>query len=210
MSLFGKFKIWKFEKNRLEAFSDGVFAFIITILVLEIKVPHLDVHADSSELWNKLKEIFPVLFSWVVSFLIIGMLWLQHHNILQMAKKADYAIVWLNTLMLLFTALIPFPSELMGLYPNNSLAVASLGIVMLLSGTMIIVLYYYIADNYLTDKYDKKTVMKNVRKSLIAGPLLYGVAIASAWVNTYITFAIYGIVPILFLLPLDKPKDKEG
>src|SRR3954463_11107119 len=90
MSLVDRFKIWKFEKNRLEAFSDGVFAIIITILVLDIKVPHLDVHADPAELLQELFKIVPVLVSWVVSFLIIGTLWLQHHNILHMAFKADY------------------------------------------------------------------------------------------------------------------------
>jgi len=209
MSISDKFKIWKFDKMRLEAFSDGVFAIIITILVLDVKVPHIDHSTESSEiLWDELRQshIFPVLLSWVISFLIIGTYWLNHHNILRMATKSDYGMVWINTLMLLFTALIPFPAEMMGLYPHNSLAVGSLGIVLLLSGTMLITLYYYVANNYLSEQYDKATVKKNVRKSLIIGPAFYGIAIASAWVNTYITFVIYAIVPLLFIVPLDKPK----
>jgi uncharacterized membrane protein len=206
MSVADRFKIWKFEKNRLEAFSDGVFAIIITLLVLEIKIPQLGEHADSAGLWQALKDIFPVLFSWVISFMIVGTLWLQHHNILSMARKADYAMVWLNTLFLLFTSLIPFPLHLMGEYPTVPLAVASLGIVLLFVSVFLIAIYYYSVKNYLSESYDKAEVMKNVRKSVIAGPLFYLIAIGSAWVSTAITFSIYGIVPVLFILPLDKPK----
>lgn len=209
MKLLNRFKIWKFEKNRLEAFSDGVFAIIITLLVLEIKIPEIPKNADSTEFWNALKEIFPVIFSWVVSFLIVGTFWLQHHNILRMATKADYAIAWMNTVFLLFATLIPFPAEMMGRYPHIPLAVASLGIVMLLSTAVAITMFYYIAQNYLTHEYTKKDVMKNVRRAYLLGPLLYIIAIASAWLDTRITFAIYAIVPVLFILPMDKPRQLE-
>ena len=209
MALADKFKIWKFEKNRLEAFSDGVFAIIITLLVLEIKIPQLGEHATSAGLWQALKDIFPVLFSWVISFLIVGTLWLQHHNVLSMARKADYAMVWLNTVFLLFTSLIPFPLHLMGEYPQVPLAVASLGIVLLCVSLLIVALYHYVVMNYLSEAYHQAEVMKNVRLAYFVGPLFYLIAIGLAWVNTAITFAIYAAVPLLFILPLDKP-DKKG
>ena len=203
-----KFKIWIFEKNRLESFSDGVFAIIITLLVLEIKIPYMITMVSSTELVVALKKILPVLFSWVVSFLIIGTFWLNHHNILGMAKKADYAMVWMNTIMLLFASLIPFPTHLMGAYPRIPLAVASLGIVMFFASGALIWLYYYVVKNYLRDDYDYKTSIVNVKRSFIAAPILYVVAILLAWVHTYITFAIYALIPLLFILPLDKPRRK--
>jgi uncharacterized membrane protein len=202
---FDKFKIWKFNKDRLEAFSDGVFAIVITLLVLELKVPHLKDVSDAHELKEKLMELFPVFLSWVISFLVVGALWLQHHNILRMAKKADYGLVWNNHLFLLFTTLIPFPTALMGEYPGIPLAVASFGIVMFFATGMLGLIYYYVVKNYLREEYHKPVVMKNVRFALIAGPVFYIVAIASAWFSSYITFAIYCIIPLLFLTPLDKP-----
>jgi uncharacterized membrane protein len=86
MGFANKFKIWQFDKYRLETFSDGVFAIIITLLVLELKVPHLEVD-NSSKMFLELKKLFPVFCSWVISVLIVGTLWLNHHNVLHMAKK---------------------------------------------------------------------------------------------------------------------------
>ncbi len=202
---FDKFKIWKFNKGRLEAFSDGVFAIVITLLVLELKVPHLEDKKNAKELSDKLVELFPIFLSWVISFLVVGALWLQHHNILRMARKVDYGLVWNNHLFLLFTSLIPFPTALMGDYPDIPFAVASFGIVMFFATGMLSLIYFYIVKNYLREEYHKATVMKNVRFALISGPIFYIIAIGSAWISVYITFAIYCIIPLLFLTPLDKP-----
>jgi uncharacterized membrane protein len=209
VSLINKFKLWQFDKTRLETFSDGVFAIIITLLVLELKMPHDESIDNSAKLFDEIKHIFPVLFSWIVSVLIVGTLWLQHHNLLHMAKKSDYGMVWINTIVLMFSALIPFPAHLMGTYPHIPLAVASLGIVLIFVSLSTIWLYYYITKNYLKEEYNRVVVMKNVRLSVILAPLFYILAAAVAWIHPYITFAIYAIVPLLFLLPLDKPGAKK-
>jgi uncharacterized membrane protein len=201
-----KFKYWKFNKNRLEAFSDGVFAIIITLLILEIKVPHLNNTLDNSELKEKLFDLIPVFLSWLISFLIVGTLWLQHHNILRMAKHIDYGFVWINILFLLSTSFIPFPSELLGTYPKLPIAVASLGIVIIFSTFFLWSLYYYIVKNYMRDEYIYKDVRKNLYLAFFGGPIIYGFAVLMAWVNIYISFVIYSIIPLLFILPLDKPK----
>lgn len=208
MPISKKFKIWQFDKARLETFSDGVFAIIITLLVLELKMPHVETVNSSAELFEEIKHIFPVLVSWVISVLIVGTLWLQHHNLLNMAKKADYGMVWINTLLLLFAALIPFPAHLMGAYPHIPLAVASLGIALFFVSLCTVWLYYYITKNYLKENYDFRTTMRNVRWSLVLAPLFYFLAVAVSWIHTYITFAIYAIIPLLYILPLDKPVDR--
>jgi uncharacterized membrane protein len=204
-----RFKLWQFDKTRLETFSDGVFAIIITLLVLELKMPHDESIDNSSKLFEEIKHIFPVLFSWIVSVLIVGTLWLQHHNLLHMAKKCDYGMVWINTILLMFAALIPFPAHLMGTYPTIPLAVASLGIVLFFVSLSTIWLYYYISKNYLSDDYNKNTVFKNVRLSMILAPLFYILAASVAWIHPYITFGIYALIPVLFLLPLDRPISKK-
>ena len=203
------FKLWQFDKARLETFSDGVFAIVITLLVLELKMPHDETIDSSGKLFEEIKHIFPVLFIWIVSVLITGKLWLQHHNLLHMAKKSDYGMVWINTIVLMFSALIPFPAHLMGTYPNIPLAVASLGIVLFFVSLSTIWLYFYISKNYLKDEYDRLSVMKNVRLSMILAPLFYILAAGVAWIHTYLSFAIYMLVPLLFMLPLDKPKSMQ-
>jgi uncharacterized membrane protein len=208
MGFANKFKIWQFDKYRLETFSDGVFAIIITLLVLELKVPHLEVD-NSSKMFLELKKLFPVFCSWVISVLIVGTLWLNHHNVLHMAKKSDYGVVWINTIFLLFAALIPFPAHLMGMYPHIPLAVASLGFVLFFASASFIWLYYYITKNYLREEYDYRTTMRNVKWSFILAPAFYFLAASIAWINTYITFVIYACIPFLFMLPLDKPREKN-
>lgn len=205
-----RFKLWQFDKTRLETYSDAVFAIIITILVLELKIPHTEGHLLSEhELYEKIYHLLPIILSWVISFLVVSSFWLHHHNLLRMATKADYAMVWINNLFLLFMCLVPFPAALMGSYPHLPFATASFGIVMFLSSLMLNWLYHYIAHNYLSNNYQKTTVQKNVRRSFWAGPLLFGVAIATAWLHTTLSMLIYALVPILFILPLDKPIEND-
>lgn len=205
MSFFSDFKFWKFDKTRMETFSDGVFAIIITILVLELKIPHTEAIHTEKELIEKLISLAPIFFSWLISFLIIAAFWLHHHNLLRMATQADYGMVWINNLFLLSISLIPFPSSLMGSYANYPIAVASFGIVMAISSFLLLILYRYIAKNYLKPEYDFKSVQKNTQKAAILAPIFYIIAIGSAWVNCTITYIIYAIIPFVFILPLDKP-----
>src|SRR5687767_9997019 len=97
-TLFPRFKLWKFSKQRTEAFSDAVFAIIVTLLVLEIKVPHLHDHQSSDELLHALRNMAPKIISWLASFFFVVVMWVQHHNVLRMADKIDYGLVWINNI----------------------------------------------------------------------------------------------------------------
>jgi uncharacterized membrane protein len=101
------------EKNRLEAFSDGVFAIVITLMVFEIKIPHVEIQ----QLNSALTGILPKILAFVLSFIIIGVYWVAHHNMLFFIKSVDRTALWLNILVLLTVALIPFPTALLGDYP---------------------------------------------------------------------------------------------
>jgi uncharacterized membrane protein len=207
MRIFQRFKIWQFEKTRLEGLSDGVFSIIMTLLILEIKIPHdFDNRITNSQaLWDELKHLASPLVSWLISFVILGLFWRNHHCIFKMAKRSDYALVWMNIFFLLFLSFVPFPAHLMGTYPRIPLAVASLGIVMFPATALMAAMYYYIAKNYLVEDYDKATVLKNVRLAFWTAPVIYAVAILLAWINPLFTFICYTIIPFLFILPLDKP-----
>jgi uncharacterized membrane protein len=181
-----------------------VFAIIITLLILEIKVPHLSDHTDSKELLEALRILAPKIISWAVSFFFIAVMWVQHHNLLRMAEKIDYGVVWLNNLYLLFLCFFPFPTALMGEYPHNRAAVLMFGLNATIATILQNCLYRRIAKNYLTSNYQQQSVLKNVRRAFILAPFLLLIATASSFISLWLPYFVYAIVPFFFLLPLDK------
>ena len=205
MGLFDKFKEWQFAKGRLEAFSDAVFAIVITLLVLELKIPEIEHPEDTATVWAAIMKVLPAFYSWVISFFFVAIMWLHHHQIMHMASKSDYGVIWINNLLLFFICMLPFPTALMGHY-HLPIFIALWGITVSLTSTILVWLYYYNSKNYLKESYDKKTVIKNVRLSAFAAPVMYLAGGFLAWVSIYISFTIYGLIPLLYLLPLDKEK----
>lgn len=201
-----KLKQWQFPKLRLEMFSDAVFAIVITLLVLELKVPHFKDAMDIHEVKHELIHRAPIFLSWAISFFFIAIMWLHHHNIMHMITHADYGAVWINTFLLFFICLLPFPTGLMGEYPRQPLFVMFWGVTVSLTSCMLVWFYHYTTKHYLADNYDKEQVRKNVRLSMFAAPVIYLIGAGFAYVNTTISFVIYMVVPLLYVTPLDKPK----
>src|SRR6266487_2888595 len=108
--------------NRIEAFSDGVFAVAITLLVLNLQVPQL---ASANELVPKLSELWPKLLSYALSFVIVGIYWVAHHNTFHYIKQSDRNLLWLNILLLMCIVFLPFPTALLGQYPEQRVSVIS-------------------------------------------------------------------------------------
>src|SRR5215831_298299 len=133
--------------TRIEAFSDGVFAIVVTLLVLELRVPTLKDHASAAELGRQLIELAPKFLSWLISFIIVCKFWLNHHHVLSLASHADYGLAWINSLFLMGQSFIPFPTGLMGEYVNNSLAVSIFGMVLTVNTLLFIALQAYIVRN---------------------------------------------------------------
>jgi TMEM175 potassium channel family protein len=218
MPFFDKFKQWQFSKNRLETFSDAVFAIVITLLVLEIKIPHIE-HPDSfTEVIAALKSVSHIFFSWAISFFFVALIWLHHHQIMHMSVKSDYGVVWINNILLFFITLLPFPTSLMGEYPHQPIMVAFWGVTVGITTLVLTWFYYYNTRNYLRkDVFEEESVRRNVKLSILAGPLLYIAAACLSFINVNIAYGIYIFVPLLYILPLDKeylpgaPKrDKEN
>ena len=204
MSISDKFKQWQFPKSRLEAFSDAVFAIVITLLVLEIKIPEIEHPENIQEVLRAMKGVSHIFFSWVISFFFVALMWLHHHSIMQMASRSDYGVVWINTILLFFITLLPFPTHLMGAYPTQPLMAAMWGLNVAITSLLLTWYYHYNTHNYLKENYDRTKVRKNVRLSLLAGPLLYFSGACLSFVNVNIAYVIYALVPLLYLLPLDK------
>lgn len=161
-------------KNRLEAFSDGVIAIIITIMVLELKVPH------STE-WHALAPLMPVLLSYVLSFIYVGIYWNNHHHLLHAARKVNGGILWANLHLLFWLSLIPFATGWMGENHAATLPVALYGVVLLMAGCA-----YFILARSLIAHHGKDSVLAIALDRDYKGQLsllLYGFAIPLAFVN---------------------------
>ncbi|MEP6895930.1 MAG: TMEM175 family protein [Chloroflexota bacterium] len=131
------------EKSRLEAFSDGVFAIVITLLILDIRFPEV----DYSQFWTALTALLPRIIMYVMSFIIIGLYWVSHHNSMQVVKKIDRNFLWLNILFLLCISFIPFPTSLVGRYPFQAWPIIIYGITLIVCNLIGIVMMLYVLSH---------------------------------------------------------------
>lgn len=159
-------------KSRLEAFSDGVLAIIITIMVLEFKVPH-------SSAWSELKSLIPVFISYVMSFMYIGIYWGNHHHLLHSVKKVSSAIIWSNLNLLFWLSLIPFATGWMGENHFEPNTIMVYGILLFMSGIAFTFLQKAVEKNA-HDLEALKTAFQFLKKKAIASTLAYAIAILLA------------------------------
>jgi uncharacterized membrane protein len=180
------------KTTRLEAFSDGVLAIIITIMVLELKVPHAVEFAA-------LKPVLPVLLSYVLSFIYLGIYWNNHHHLFQATEHVSGGILWGNLHLLFWLSLFPFTTAWMGENHLAAIPTAIYGFVLLMAA-----IAYYVLQ--------RTIIAKEGRESLLAlaigkdwkgklSPLLYLAAIPLAFVSSWIASALYVFVALLWLIP---------
>lgn len=179
-------------KGRLEAFSDGVIAIIITIMVLELKVPHGDN-------FSALLPLIPVLLSYVLSFVYLAIYWNNHHHMMHTCEVVTGSILWANLHLLFWLSLVPFTTGWMGENHFARLPVAAYGIVMLMAA-----LAYWILQQRIITSQGPNSVLKqatgNDRKGKIS-QLLYFTAIVVAFFTPWISVAIYIFVALIWIIP---------
>jgi uncharacterized membrane protein len=179
-------------KSRLEAFSDGVLAIIITIMVLELKVPH---GADA----EALKPLIPKFLSYVLSFVYVGIYWNNHHHMLHAAKHVSGAVLWANLNLLFWLSLFPFVTGWMGENHFEALPSAVYGFVLLAAA----VSYYVLQQSIIATDGPGSVLRRAVGKDWKgkASPLLYVAAMVSAFWSPWLAQAIYVLVALLWLVP---------
>jgi len=185
-------------KSRLEAFSDGVIAIIITIMVLELKVPH-----DAS--WEALRDLWPVFLSYVMSFVYVGIYWNNHHHMLHLAGRINGRILWANLHLLFWLSLFPFCSGWLGENHFAPVPASVYGIVLFMAG-----LAYLILEIQIVAAQGAHSKLREAIGSEIKGKasiLLYLVGVALAFVNHWIAIAVYVFVALMWLVP-DKRIEK--
>jgi uncharacterized membrane protein len=179
-------------KDRLAAFSDGVIAIIITIMVLELKVPH---GAD----WAALRAIAPNFVSYVLSFIYLAIYWNNHHHLIHTVTRVDGLILWANSHLLFWLSLIPAATGWMGENFLAPLPAAVYGAALLMPA-----IAYYLLQMAIVRKQGTQSMLAHALGSDIKGkisPVLYSAGIALAFIDPAISIAIYALVAIMWLIP---------
>ncbi|MBI3853497.1 MAG: DUF1211 domain-containing protein [Verrucomicrobia bacterium] len=199
------------QKNRLEAFSDGVIAIIITIMVLELKVPQPTEQMPHPDELANLKPLLPVLLSYVLSFIYVGIYWNNHHHMFHSTKHVSGGILWANLHLLFWLSLFPFTTGWMG---ENHLAptpTSVYGVVLLMAA-----IAYYILQRTIIAQQGRDSLLASAIGSDWKGklsPALYLIAIPLAFVSPWIASGLYVFVALLWLVPdrrIERVLEKRG
>lgn len=190
-----------FSKARVETFSDGIFAIIVTLLVLEIKVPEIANHNSPAELARALWLLLPKIISWMVSFLIVCVIWVNHHRIMEQVTFVTHGLFWHNANLLLWCSFIPFPTALMGDYITNPVSLIAFGVILAFMAFSFFLLRVNIIKNsyILQAGADLAHFKKATTNSLLFGPVLYLSGAAASLLHPYIAFGIYLFIPLYFI-----------
>lgn len=189
------------DTDRLEMFSDGVFAIVITLLVLEIKVPEIVNSVTSSEFIHELAQLWPKFYVFILSFAVIYIIWMNHHQTFNMIVKSNRALMLLNGVLLFFTVLVPFPTALVGEYPFQPVASITYGAVMAFLAISHLILYRYVTKNKLINESIPQEVIEKGFKRTLVGPIFYITGAISALIFLPASYIIYTLITIYYLFP---------
>ncbi|MCB1680955.1 MAG: DUF1211 domain-containing protein [Rhodospirillales bacterium] len=180
------------HKGRLEAFSDGVLAIIITIMVLELKIPH-------GGTVSALTPLLPVFLSYVLSFFYLAIYWNNHHHMFQATQRVNGAILWANMHLLFWLSLIPFVTGWMGENHFAALPSSLYGAVLLMAAIAYYILQHAIVREHGKDSLLSQAVGKDIKGKI--SQFLYLVAIPSSFISPWIAQALYVLVALIWLVP---------
>lgn len=178
--------------NRMEAFSDGVLAIIITIMVLEFRVPE-------GHDWHSLIELGPKVLSYIFSFVYIGIYWNNHHHLLHMVRTMNGRLMWLNLILLFWLSLIPFTTAWMGESQFAPTPMALYGIILLLAATSYRMLQLAIINQHSGDSAFVKSMGRDWKVKI--SPVLYLLAILTAYVSPWVSGFFYVLVAAIWVVP---------
>jgi len=204
--------------SRVEIFSDGVMAIIITIMVLELKLPELNENKNEYDIKKHIIELLPHFGAYVFSFIMIGILWTNHHNLFHLLEKTNNFLLGQNLFLLFWMSLIPFVTGIIGANPFLPASTALYGFIMLMISLTLTFMRAYTIKKGLVHTDDEGESNKKIKKVFVKskthsyiGSVAYLLSIPLAFVSIYLSFSCFIIPIILFLLPakIDEEKLEE-
>jgi len=191
------------ETSRIEAFSDGVFAIAITLLIIEIHVPG---RSQSETLGHELLRLWPSYLAYLTSFLTIGVMWVNHHHVFSLIDRADRTLMFLNTLLLMMIAFVPFPTAVLADFIRTDGARAGAvlyGSTMTVTAILFFVWWRYVSkDRRLIAEEVRDEDVADITKAYTPGTLMYGGAALLAFASPWVSAALYLLIALFYALPL--------
>jgi uncharacterized membrane protein len=195
------------DTGRLETFADGVIAIAITLLILEVRIPPV----GGNQLAAAVVHAWPSYAGYVVSFLTIGVIWVNHHHMFKLIERTNHAFLMLNVVFLMTIAFLPWPTALVAAYirdpAGRPVAAAVYGLTMVAIAVMFNVVWWYAASRgrLLVPGLDP-TAISRTSRSYLVGPIVYGVAVLVAPLNAFVSLSIYAALAVYWLLPGTGPR----
>jgi uncharacterized membrane protein len=195
-----------YDTQRLEAFSDGVFAIAITLLIIEIGVPRVE---QDGSLTDALLDLWPSYFGYVVSFLTIGVIWINHHHMFKDIARVDHVLLVLNLLLLLGVAFVPFPTAVLAEYIGEGEykreAVLTYGSTFVVISVCFDAFWLYASRGMrLIDEHVSEARVTSRTRRYLPGPLMYAAGLPLAFLSPWIPLGIYAGLAVFWLLPLNE------
>lgn len=195
------------SKSRIETLTDGVFAIVMTILVLEITVPQISHSETAIELPKQLLELWPVIQSYGTSFIILGFFWIAHDYQFHYVKRANRTFLWITIFYLMFIAFVPFSTSIIGEYGDQQISVIIYAVNISIIGFWEYIRWKYATkDHQLVDSDLNRTFITKMSRRFLLGPTIYLIAVAISFVSTQLSLVIFIATPLYFLVSARKDK----
>jgi uncharacterized membrane protein len=191
------------SKHRLEALGDGIFAFAMTLLVLDVKMPKISEAIQSPELLTRaLLELWPKFLSYITSFIVLAVFWIAQIGYLHFVKRTDRWFLWLNLLFLMVVVFVPFSTDLLGDYHTLRLAVVIYGCNIMALGVTLFLQWHYATSRHRLVGHDvEPELVRRGNRRILAGVCSYAFAILLVWFNPTVSLILYVLIPIMYILP---------
>lgn len=189
------------SKDRVEYFSDAVFAIILTLLVLELRVPEIATHSNFHQYLVALAPLNPKFFSFALTFMAISNYWVGHHNFFRSIKGVNLGIVWINMLFLFWLCFLPFPTALLGNHLTDQFPIVLYGLNSLFIALTFLALRIYTTYSKLFTRMDKVSMKAQGPSHTLPAILFFVVGIPFAFINVYVSLICYILHPLLYLAP---------
>jgi len=188
--------------NRLEAFSDGVIAIVITLMIFQIKIPAISENATSAEIWNGWLSLLPSLIAYTLSFVMVGVLWVNHHQFFHQLKSIDRHLLWYNLHLLFWMCILPIPTAFLGQHFQRPEATALYGFTMFMVAVAFALMREYVhkSEHLLIDNLSN-VLRKKLRKKLLITVGLYFISIFTGYISIYIPIFIFILIIIMYFMP---------
>lgn len=189
-----------FTRKRIESLADGLFATVMTILVLSLVVPTITGPNAEATLEADLYGLLPDFFAYIITFIFLGVLWISHQTMLSHIEVVDLKVLWINILLLLAIALSPFSTALLGRYPMQSAAVFTYGVNALAISVLFNILWFYPRLRRLTHEEPNPEIITKRSRIALVGPTVYGTAVVFSFLAPTVSLGLYVFVTVFYLL----------